>query len=566
MPVADVTPGMTGTGLTAVSGDTPESFDVEILGVLNDAIVPGVDLIMVEGSGPLIDETGGIAAGFSGSPVTVGGKLLGAISYGFYFADQRIAGVTPAEQMIPLFDRPELASARPESTIELTPRLRTAVAAELGVQQSVLPSSMERLPAPVTVSGLGSRAMTAMQNQADERGTGLVLYRGGSASPPSPADPDPPPLEPGQPFATVLSYGDVTFAGIGTTTAVCGNLLLGWGHPFFWQGDMALGLHNADVITVVEDPSHAFGPFKLANLAEAHGVVDQDRIAGLRGIEGATPANLIPITSHFENRDLGSSRDGETTAITQGGVAGFFNRQFGASFFSLVHTMSNIDSVFDEWWDGTSIVEWTIEGTRKNGSPFQLEFDNMYWDNYYLSWYTASRLSRQVGRIGDNPRASFDGIEVDAVHIEGEVTAEKLTANIIGIESSSSLQPAMTARNRVRVRAGSTLSLRVILKTAAGAEESVDLDIEIPNRASGQGPLVARGYCYFGGYCPAPSFIDSENLAELLHSYRNQPRNNEVRVSLFPGGGLYAGGLAQEIVDSGYILSGRRAITVKVVG
>ena len=42
----------------------------------------------------------GIAAGMSGSPVYVDGKLMGAIAYGWSFAKEPLAGVTPIESML----------------------------------------------------------------------------------------------------------------------------------------------------------------------------------------------------------------------------------------------------------------------------------------------------------------------------------------------------------------------------------------------------------------------------------------------------------------------------------
>ena len=109
-PVVDVsslTPGTTGTAWTVVEGTTPVSFDVEVLGVLPDGIAPGIDFILIQVSGPVIDETGGIAAGMSGSPVYVGGDLAGAISYGFFGADPTIGGMTPAASMVHILDFPQ---------------------------------------------------------------------------------------------------------------------------------------------------------------------------------------------------------------------------------------------------------------------------------------------------------------------------------------------------------------------------------------------------------------------------------------------------------------------------
>ncbi|MDP8958362.1 MAG: hypothetical protein M3N51_03975 [Actinomycetota bacterium] len=99
-PVDQLRPGMRGSGYTVIEGRDPVRFNVEILGVIPDAIPPGIDFILVETSGRVISQTGGIAFGFSGSPVYIEGKLVGAIAYGFFAADHTIGGITPAEAML----------------------------------------------------------------------------------------------------------------------------------------------------------------------------------------------------------------------------------------------------------------------------------------------------------------------------------------------------------------------------------------------------------------------------------------------------------------------------------
>ncbi|MEX1047613.1 MAG: SpoIVB peptidase S55 domain-containing protein [Actinomycetota bacterium] len=583
MPVADLTPGMMGTGLTAVSGDTPEPFDVEILGVLDDGIGPGIDMILVQVSGPLIDETEGIAAGMSGSPVTIGGKLVGSVSYGFFAADQTIGGVTPAEAMMPLFDSPATpsASANLSPSVELTPKLRRTVAQTLGVPSSTLPSGLQKLRVPVVVSGLGERAMAALNSTADKRG--LMFYNGGSAQAPQPADPDPLPLEPGQPLAAVASYGDVTFAGVGTATAVCGNLVLGWGHRFVWIGQSQMGLTGAEIITVVSDPSHLFGPFKLANLTETHGIVDQDRRAAIRGVEGEMPS-LVPVTSHFENADLGTSRDGQTDIALQDGPWGFWDAgqffwgsKLSTSLFAGAHAMVNIDAVFDEWWDGSAHVEWTINGTRKNGSPFTLHYDNMYYDASWLSALVSYRLSRHVSLIEDNRRdmPAFAGINVTDVDIEGEVTQERNTSRIAGVLSSSPLQPAPARRSLIRARPGQEIDLQVRLNDFEGGQDTIDLTVKVPKNASGTGPLVVTGGCLhpswwdplWDWYCYSQPY-GGANLAELLQSIRNETKNNEVQALLFPSrfDFYYGTGTPDAVAADDGVVTGRAALKVKVVG
>lgn len=65
MPVEDIVPGMRGIAKTVIAGDTIEEFDVEVLGVIgNDAMGHN---ILIKASGDVIDRSGGIAQGMSGS-------------------------------------------------------------------------------------------------------------------------------------------------------------------------------------------------------------------------------------------------------------------------------------------------------------------------------------------------------------------------------------------------------------------------------------------------------------------------------------------------------------------
>ncbi|MDY5739396.1 MAG: SpoIVB peptidase S55 domain-containing protein, partial [Anaerovoracaceae bacterium] len=67
MPIRDLRPGMQGIGKTVIQGDTIEEFNVEILGVQGSEAT-GYS-IFVRLYGDLIEKTGGVAQGMSGSPV-----------------------------------------------------------------------------------------------------------------------------------------------------------------------------------------------------------------------------------------------------------------------------------------------------------------------------------------------------------------------------------------------------------------------------------------------------------------------------------------------------------------
>ena len=102
MPVRDIQPGMQGIGKTVISGDTIEEFNVEILGV-SGTQATGYN-IFARLYGDLIDKTGGVAQGMSGSPVYVDGRLVGAVAFGKTFNDPHYCFLTPIGRMLPLLD------------------------------------------------------------------------------------------------------------------------------------------------------------------------------------------------------------------------------------------------------------------------------------------------------------------------------------------------------------------------------------------------------------------------------------------------------------------------------
>ena len=76
----------------------------------------------METSGPLIEQTGGIASGMSGSPVFVDGRLVGAIAYGFGYADHRIGLVTPIGDMLRVLERMGAEDAAAQAPSPVGPR------------------------------------------------------------------------------------------------------------------------------------------------------------------------------------------------------------------------------------------------------------------------------------------------------------------------------------------------------------------------------------------------------------------------------------------------------------
>ena len=105
-PLSELKRGMTATAWTVFSGTKPEPMAVEILGVLRGVRGPGHDMILAQLHGSKPEYTG-VVAGMSGSPVYIGNKLLGSISYHIgNFSKDAIAGITPIEDMLEVRDLP----------------------------------------------------------------------------------------------------------------------------------------------------------------------------------------------------------------------------------------------------------------------------------------------------------------------------------------------------------------------------------------------------------------------------------------------------------------------------
>ncbi|MEY4532159.1 MAG: hypothetical protein RLZZ156_2882, partial [Deinococcota bacterium] len=212
LPLADVKPGLEGFALTAGAGNVLERFEVKVLDLVDDP--RGFPLILVRGSGKFLDTVGGIGQGFSGSPVYISGRLIGAVSGGFPNADHRLALVTPISAM----RRAQL----PPTALELALPLKQFCLADVGC---AAPLSL-----PFSSFGLTPKAQGLLLEGLRTKGYALELQQGSVAASTLPR---PYKLEPGAAIAAQLATGDISLGAIGTVTTIEKNQILAFGHPVF---------------------------------------------------------------------------------------------------------------------------------------------------------------------------------------------------------------------------------------------------------------------------------------------------------------------------------------------
>lgn len=500
--------GQTGKAWTAVKGRTPVSFDVEILGVLPDGIAPGIDFVLIQTSGAVIDKTGGIAAGMSGSPVYIDGKLAGAIAYGFFAADQTIGGMTPAEPMLDLFSYSTKArSARLAREIDLSPELRTAAARATGEPKTAY-GQAQVLPTPLAVSGVRKGDFGRVTERMARDGARVIPYVSGSAPTPARTTTAPDPVAPGEPFAAALSYGLVTYAGIGTATAVCGDHVIAFGHPFrFRGGGPSSGFNGADIVTVISDPSSIYGPFKIGTVGELHGVVDQDRIPGIRGVEGARLRGTTTIRSDVTNTDTGRRRTDETVVVAKGGWVRWITGDH--LWYALTAGL--------QARGGTVDLDWTIAGTA-DGVPFSVSHENRFSG---AVWQPVNEVYSVMRSLQSQQLAK---VRIMDVSVTASVSEKKARAEIGDVLTASSVTPALKVRERLPVVPGDTVQIRVPITTKGPKSTTypVDFSMDVPTDAEDGGRLrIEAGQ--------PRTWFRADTFEQLLKKIANMGRGDELR-------------------------------------
>jgi len=274
-PLSEVRRGEWGVAYTVFEGVTPEPMQVEILGVLKDALGPGQNMILarLHGSKP---EYTGVVAGMSGSPVYIEGRLVGALSYRIgQFSKEPIAGITPIESMFQVKDGDTAASE------ERTP-----------VQSG--DSAMTPMETPLVFGG-GFSQETVERFGDRFRALGLTPVAGLGGADPTEKQPEP--LVPGSAVSAVLVRGDLSMAGTCTVTFVDATHLLACGHPITQFGPVSMPMTKANVVATLPSPLNAF---KIINTTETVGAFTEDRASAIMGRFGKR-ARMIPVTVEVKN-------------------------------------------------------------------------------------------------------------------------------------------------------------------------------------------------------------------------------------------------------------------------
>ncbi len=122
----EIRPGMKGIAKTVIFGTRIDEFDVTVIQVARGRGFDNRPMLLCRAEGWVVDLTGGIAGGMSGSPVYIDGKLAGAVSGHWSNTDQKTCIVTPIDQMLFSFEHSDdrfeqISLATPGSAFDVAP-------------------------------------------------------------------------------------------------------------------------------------------------------------------------------------------------------------------------------------------------------------------------------------------------------------------------------------------------------------------------------------------------------------------------------------------------------------
>jgi len=535
MKVSEIKPGMRGVGRTVIKGQQIEQFDFEIIGTLRGGggIIPVRHLILFRTSGSVMERSGGTAAGMSGSPLYINGKLIGALSAGYLFQPERrdLALATPIEEMLQVLELPAGSpqSAWPRTFAATRPfrvagRLmdRVVIArdpAQAAQIEAALPGVTAFLPATfaVAVSGLSPRAFRLVQSALGLKEAPLPLFQGAD----EPTAFKAAPITGGSSVGVLQARGDVSFGGICTVTLRVGNRLLICGHPWDNLGDVEYVLTTSEIITVVRTLER---PFKEGNLGEMIGKIDQDRGAAIRGVVGQIP-RLFAVRVTVVDRDTGKRVEKGTQVVRRADLAKVF-----ATAMALTAIDRSRDALLG---GGTATVTINLRG---RGLPRTITRQNIFYNSRDIALASLLELPDALNFLLYNDLVQIDPMDVS---VEIALTSQRQTAALIDAQVE-----------RREVAPGQTLRVRLNLRPfQEEAMTSRVIDVAVPQNFP-RGPAVLvigsagpeipvefsleQRVTQFLLREPEPSPV--ENLDDAIRLFEDFGKNTDVLIRLVPFG------------------------------
>jgi hypothetical protein len=518
-PLEDLRPGMKGTARTVFSGTEAEEFGVEILGVLPGYPAPRQTAIIARLSGASAERTG-VFAGMSGSPVYIDNKLVGAIAFAFPFAKEPIAGITPIQQMIDVFERGSAGSVerprepRPVSFAQLAatdwkpnfpkPAMSaTSLIAPVSAGSPLLPlmgQQMTPIATPLVFSGISQESLQMFAPQLIAGGLLPVSGAGGAAGMTPLAKANDKTLTPGTSVSVQLVRGDYSIAAAGTVTFRDGDRIYAFGHPFLGLGASDMPMSETAVVTVIPNVNNSF---KLSVPGAMMGSISQDRSSGVFGKLGQAP-KMIPVKI-----SLHTSRDRTETYSYE-----IANDSFLTPLLLNITVFNTITSSERALGDSTITIKGAID--IKGQDPIEVDRRFSAANSPVLA------AGSVAGPISSLLGSGFDDVQIQGVNLDISSTDTKYAGTLERI-----------ALSKTEAHRGEKIEIQAYVRTESGKQFVQRIPVQIPEDATPGQLLVFVGD---GGALQegsAAKVFVPEDLGQLVKTINKIKKSDRLYVKLF---------------------------------
>jgi hypothetical protein len=427
LPLSELAPGMKGEVWTVFQGTEPEPFEVEVTGVIKNALGPGKSMILCRLTDPRVQNMGAVA-GMSGSPLYIDGRLAGALSYQVQrFETVRYAGFTPIDDLLEV-QRIALDTSRPAPgghTLPAATRRPAPVVEPVTVSAEARAAAGGTLIPLTPMFAFGGLSPRVADLFADHfLALGLATSGLGGASTPVESEATAETaLRPGQAVAAALAVGDITLAGTGTVSQVEGNRILAFGHPLMGLGTVEVPMATADILTIL--PSN-LSSFKISNTGPVIGTVRQDRLSAIYGEIGPAP-EMVPVTVRTPQRTLRFSTVRHPRLTPVVAAAGLAQAVLGSND-------AGLNEGFRVAVDATFPGGETLHTSELYAGPqgFKSGLDSFVqklsiWLQNPVQEVFPSNVTFTVEPLPANPTASLDNVQISRREIS---TGQTLTVNL----------------------------------------------------------------------------------------------------------------------------------------
>ena len=444
MASSELRRGMSGFGLTTFQGTEIDTFQVEILGVLKGALGPRMDMILARLSGGPLEHTG-LIRGMSGSPVYIDGRLIGAVSYGWFFSKEPIGGITPIAHMLEVGTREHPTPSQYGKALKLDEETTRLLGGE-GV------STLALLGMPIAVAGFSPKGRQVLRDALDAPGIQLLDSPAGQVLPDQEV-----PFAPGASLAVQLIRGDYSAAAIGTLTWVGDGRFVGFGHPLFLLGATNLPATGAYIHQVIPIQTASF---KIGTPTSAMGAVRQDRLPAIAGTLGAMP-DMLPVRVALQS--AAGDRAFRCEVLRHPALSAAFVRSV------LFNALETAEKLF-----GDATLRMRSHIALADGRT--VEREQVYSSGIALL-RAAIDAVQPVGVLLNNP---FAGLALDSLRFELEIGETLAQARITGLR----LSPPDP-------KAGQRVLLQATLQPYRAEPVTERMELDLPAHLK-PGPFVVR--------------------------------------------------------------------------